>query len=144
MAEVSTCSSRAAPRTPATSSFILARSVLSLANSSWSCRHAARPDNQRTAIFIIDGALSVTFLADFASRLLGGESKRSYFMRGGGWLDLIGSLPTPRVAPIFHVLCCAGRLLREHGFRTLAPWLVRERAQSTLDIVGSSSSSCST
>jgi voltage-gated potassium channel len=120
-------------RNPGYELFILALSVLSLVNLVLVLLPIG--SNQREAIFVIDGALSAIFLADFGYRLLSAESKRGYLRRGGGWLDFIGSLPALRIARIFRVLR-VGRLLREYGLRTLAQWLVRERAQSALYVVG--------
>jgi hypothetical protein len=51
---------------------------------------------------------------------------RGYFLRGGGWLDLIGSLPYPRIFRLFRVLRIS-RLVREYGFGRLMAWLLRER-----------------
>jgi voltage-gated potassium channel len=122
-------------RNPGYELFILALSVLSLVNLVLVLPFTPLGGNQREAIFVIDGALSAIFIGDFLYRLLSAESKSHYFLRGGGWLDLIGSLPTLRVARIFRVLR-VGRLLRAYGIGTLVRWLVRERAQSALYVVG--------
>jgi voltage-gated potassium channel len=122
-------------RNPGYEVFVLALSVVSLVNLVLVLPLSPLDAEQREAIFIIDGCLSLIFLSDFAYRLLTAESKRRYFLRGGGWLDLIGSLPTLRVARIFRILR-VGKLLRESGLGTLARWLVRERAQSALYVVG--------
>ena len=55
-------------------------------------------------IFIVDTALTVIFLSDFIARLVSAPVKSRYFFRGGGWLDLIGSLPTLRIFRVFRVL----------------------------------------
>jgi len=122
-------------RNPGYEVFVLALSVLSLVNLLLVLPFSPIGDNQREAIFVIDGVLSVIFISDFAYRLLTAESKRGYFVRGGGWLDLIGSLPALRIARLFRVFR-VGRLLREFGLGTLARWLLRERAQSALYVVG--------
>jgi voltage-gated potassium channel len=46
-------------------------------------------------VMIIDGALSLIFLADFAYRLLSAEDRRIYFFRQFGWADLLASVPLP-------------------------------------------------
>lgn len=122
-------------RNPGYELFVLALSVLSLVNLLLVLPFSPLNGDQRQAIFIIDSALSVIFLSDFAYRLLGAESKWGYFGRGLGWLDLVGSLPALRVARIFRVLR-VGRLLREYGVSTLVRWIVRQRAQSALYVVG--------
>jgi hypothetical protein len=44
------------------------------------------------------------FLVDFTIRLVSAPLKSRYFFGGGGWLDLIGSLPTLRIFRLFRVL----------------------------------------
>jgi voltage-gated potassium channel len=92
-------------------------------------------EQQKDAIRILDGTMTVIFLSDFAYRLFSAESKRGYFIRDRGWLDLIGSLPLLRAFRIFRILRVS-RLVRELGFGALARWLIRERAQSALSVVG--------
>jgi voltage-gated potassium channel len=134
VAETSVAGGRETLRNPGYEVFILALSVLSLVNLVLVLPFSPLGEQQQQAIFMIDGCLIVVFLSDFAYRLFTAESKRRYFFRNGGWLDLIGSLPTLRVARIFRVMR-VGRLLREYGLGTLARWLVRERAQSALYVV---------
>jgi voltage-gated potassium channel len=114
--------------------FILALSVLSLANIVLLLPFWGIGQQQTEVLLIVDLLLTVVFLSDFAYMLFTAESKREYFLHRGGWLDLLGSLPFGRVFRIFRVLR-VGRLLREYGFRALGEWLVRERAQSALYVV---------
>jgi voltage-gated potassium channel len=114
--------------------FILLLSLLSLANIVlaallWS-------SDARDVVLVVDGALCIVFLADFAYRLFSAESKREYFVRGGGWLDLIGSLPAPglRIARIFRVMR-ALRAIRGYGVRPLARVFMRQRAQGAMYVV---------
>jgi voltage-gated potassium channel len=90
----------------------------------------------RDVVLVVDGALCIVFLADFAYRLFSAESKREYFVRGGGWLDLIGSLPAPglRIARIFRVMR-ALRAIRGYGVRPLARDFMRQRAQGAMYVV---------
>ncbi len=114
--------------------FVLALSVLSIVNLLLLLPFSPLEQQQQDVVFIIDAVLTIVFLGDFTYRLLKAESKRGYFLREGGWLDLIGSLPLLRVFRIFRVLR-VGRLLREFGVGAIVQWLVRERAQSALYVV---------
>jgi voltage-gated potassium channel len=123
-------------RNPGYEIFILALSVLSLVNLALIVVPIfGLSQQQEDAIRILDGTMTVIFLSDFAYRLFTAESKRGYFIRDRGWLDLIGSLPLLRAFRIFRVLR-VGRLVRELGFGALGRWLIRERAQSALYVVG--------
>ena len=56
-----------------------------------------------------EDALCVVFLLDFFRSLHLAQSKWGYFLRGGGWLDLLGSIPISafaifRFARLFRVL----------------------------------------
>ena len=65
----------------------------------------------RTTLLFIDTIICIIFLGDFLSNLHRSESKRQYFLKGGGWLDLMGSIPA---IPIFRLarLARLGRILR--------------------------------
>jgi voltage-gated potassium channel len=75
-------------------------------------------DEVKVLILIVDGALTVIFLIDFSIRLFAAPVKSRYFFKGGGWLDLIGSLPTLRIFRLFRVLRVS-RLLRRYGLRNV-------------------------
>lgn len=103
--------------------FILALSLLSLANVA--LYFLSLSEDSMNIVAVVDFALCAFFLADFAHRLLAASSKRGYVLRGGGRLDLIGSISLPgfRVARLFRVarvphairLYGVGRLVE--GFR---------------------------
>jgi len=114
--------------------FILALSIISIVNLVLVLPFFPLSSESQDVILIVDVALTIIFLSDFAYRLLTAESKRDYMIRGGGWLDLIGSLPALRFARIFRVLRVS-KLLREYGLGTVARWFLRERAQSALYVV---------
>jgi hypothetical protein len=82
-------------------------------------------------ILIVDVALTAIFLSDFTVRFASAPAKSRYFFRGGGWLDLIGSLPTLRIFRLFRVLRVS-RLLRRYGLRNVIRELVRDPAQGGL------------
>jgi|SoiMethySBSTD1v2_1073268.scaffolds.fasta_scaffold05504_12 voltage-gated potassium channel Kch len=88
-------------------------------------------DQLKQLILIVDVGLTVIFLIDFTLRFVSAPVKSRYFFRGGGWLDLIGSLPTLRIFRLFRVLR-VGRLLRQYGLRNVIRELVGNPAQGGL------------
>ncbi len=80
-----------------------------------------------------ENLLCFVFLFDFFRSLFRTQKKWRYFFKGGGWLDLLGSLPFSRLA-IFRVarllrILRVIRTLRARDFRKI---LTRRLAQSTL------------
>jgi len=114
--------------------FVLALAVLSLVNIVLLV--LPLDDDSQRVIFIVDGTLCLVFLADFLYRLRAARSKREYMWRGGGWLDLIGSLPIPgfRIARTLRVVRAVGQI-REHGGRKAWRDFARERAQGAMYVV---------
>lgn len=84
-------------------------------------------------ITIMDGFLSIIFLADFTYRILTAENKTGYFFKQFGWADLLASLPFPnaKILRIFRILR-AGRLLRRYGVGGMLKEFSRNRSQSAL------------
>ena len=82
-------------------------------------------------VLIVDVALTAIFLIDFTVRFVSAPVKSRYFFRGGGWLDLIGSLPLLRIFRLFRVLRVS-RLLRRYGLRNVVRDLVSQPAQGGL------------
>ena len=81
----------------------------------------------------LENLLCVVFLFDFFRSLFRAPKKWSYFLRGGGWLDLLGSLPFSRlavfrVARLFRVVRVV-RTLKGNDFRRM---LTQRLAQSAL------------
>jgi voltage-gated potassium channel len=114
--------------------FILALSLLSLFN--WVSYFLIDDFEIEKVVLMVDGLLSLIFLADFAFRLLTAKSRRNYFFRQYGWLDLLSSLPFPQ-AKIFRLgrVIRITRLLSEFGLRnTLSEFLVK-RAGSAVYLV---------
>ena len=95
--------------------FVLALSVFSLVNIVW--LFAPLPDQILRVVLAIDAVCTVIFLTDFFLRLRWAPTKRVYFFRQRGWLDLLGSFPFPllRLARIFRVLLVYRRLRRDGG-----------------------------
>jgi voltage-gated potassium channel len=80
-----------------------------------------------------ENLLCIVFLFDFFRSLFRAQKKWGYFVRGGGWLDLLGSLPFSkfavfRIARLFRVVRVM-RTLRGNDFRKM---LTRRLAQNTL------------
>ena len=81
----------------------------------------------------VENALCVVFLADFLRSLFRAQSKWGYFLKGGGWLDLLGSLPFGklalfRFARLFRIVRVM-RTLKGNDFRKM---LTDQLAQNTL------------
>jgi voltage-gated potassium channel len=80
-----------------------------------------------------ENALCVVFFADFLRSLFRAPNKWAYFLKGGGWLDLLGSLPFNkfavfRFARLFRIVRVM-RTLKGNDFRKM---LTERLAQSTL------------
>ena len=87
----------------------------------------------KTVFIYVEYALCVVFLFDFFRSLRLTTNKWGYFLRGGGWLDLLGSIPFPafaifRVARLFRIV----RQLRKMTGGEFRRMLTRQLAQSTL------------
>ena len=52
------------------------------------------PEATSKLLRVYDNAICVVFLFDFCLRLSRATSARQYFFREGGWLDLLGSIPS--------------------------------------------------
>ncbi len=81
----------------------------------------------------VENALCVVFFGDFLRSLFRAPQKWSYFFKGGGWLDLLGSIPFSkfavfRVARLFRIVRVM-RTLKGNDFRKM---LTERLAQSTL------------
>ena len=87
----------------------------------------------KNVLLILEDSLCAVFLFDFFRSLRLASNKWGYFLKGGGWLDLLGSLPFSafaifRVARLFRII----RLLRKMTGGELRRMLTRQIAQSTL------------
>jgi voltage-gated potassium channel len=111
--------------------FVLLLTFLSLANIVLMALTFG--DETFKIVLITDSVISVVFIADFLIQLRRAPSKRHYFFRGLGWLDLLGSLPAPgvRIARLARVIR-AIRVIRRFGFRRLGRSALADRAGSSL------------
>jgi voltage-gated potassium channel len=112
--------------------FILALSTLSILNLVLLILPIK--SDLKQIVLIVDAGLTIVFVSDFLLRLFSAESKSGYFLRGGGWLDLLGSLPALRIFRIFRVVRVS-RLLRQEGGRRVLRQVWSERAQGGLMLV---------
>jgi voltage-gated potassium channel len=89
--------------------------------------------SDQNVLIILEDSLCAVFLFDFFRSLRLAPNKWGYFLKGGGWLDLLGSIPLSafaifRVARLFRIV----RLLRKMTGGELRRILTRRLAQSTL------------
>jgi voltage-gated potassium channel len=82
---------------------------------------------------IMDGFMTIIFLADFLYRLFTTASKSRYLFRQYGWADLLSSLPLPqfKLLRLFRIFR-AGRQMRRFGMRHMLREFIEDRAQSAL------------
>lgn len=91
------------------------------------------PSSTQDVLNSLENLLCIVFLFDFFRSLFRAPKKWNYFVRGGGWLDLLGSLPFSkfavfRVARLFRIVRMM-RTLTGNDFRKM---LRGRLAQSTL------------
>jgi voltage-gated potassium channel len=87
----------------------------------------------KAVLTYLEDGLCVIFLLDFFRSLHLAQNKWGYFLRGGGWLDLLGSIPFSafaifRVARLFRIV----RLLRKMTGGELTRMFTGRLAQNTL------------
>jgi voltage-gated potassium channel len=91
------------------------------------------PSQDLAVLNYLEYALCVIFLLDFFRSLRLAQDKWGYFLKGGGWLDLLGSIPISafaifRVARLFRIV----RLLRRMTGGELRRMFTGRLAQNTL------------
>lgn len=111
--------------------FILVLAILSLLNMLLIL--ILREPDVVQVIFYVDLLLSVIFIGDFLFRLYSAESRREYFVKQYGFLDLIGSLPVAGLR-IFRTVRIVRtiRLLRPIGLRKIVRQAIEHRADTAL------------
>jgi len=84
-------------------------------------------------ILILNGGMSLIFLADFFYRLLSARSKPRYFLRQMGWADLLASVPVlgANILCIFRILRVS-RLRKKFGTRRMIKDFLANRSGSVL------------
>jgi voltage-gated potassium channel len=91
------------------------------------------PSQDLAVLNYLEYTLCVIFLLDFFRSLRRASNKWGYFLKGGGWLDLLGSIPISafaifRVARLFRIV----RLLRRMTGGELRRMFTGRLAQNTL------------
>src|SRR5512139_1132964 len=105
--------------------FIGALSILSIINLL--LYYLVSDTTVEQVIRIMDGFLSVIFVADFFYRLFTAQSKSEYFLRHMGWADLLASLPGQfKILRLFRIVR-AGRLLKAYGGKRMFKQFVSNR-----------------
>ena len=89
--------------------------------------------SDKDVLLILEDSLCAVFLFDFFRSLRLAPNKWGYFLKGGGWLDLLGSIPLSafaifRIARLFRIV----RLLRKMTGGELRRMLKGRLAQNTL------------
>jgi len=90
-----------------------------------------------TLLRVYNNVICIIFLIDFALTLSRARSKRTYFFKGRGWLDLLGSLPAVRGAEAVGLFRLArlrrfgriSRVLRSQNKQQILGDVLRNRAQ---------------
>ncbi len=85
------------------------------------------------AIKLINLMLSLIFLGDFLFRLHNSKSKSFYFFKGGGWIDLLSSMPIAlaRLLRMLRVVKVI-KTVKTYGFDNMVKEFSDDRANSTL------------
>ena len=78
----------------------------------------------------MDGLLTPVFLGDFLYRLLTAHSRRAYFLRQSGWIDMLAVIPVVRVLRLVRVVEVA-RWMRRRGAQDVFRELDANRAGTT-------------
>ena len=95
---------------------------------------------EREALRLYDNIACLVFLGDFFYNLTGSHPKRAYFIKGKGWLDLLGSIPSfgffqfTVLLRLFRLsrLARIARLLKGQAKKELIADIVRNRGQYAL------------
>ena len=89
----------------------------------------------KDVVELMNGFISLIFMADFLYRLLTAESKRGYFFKQFGWADLLASLPFPhiKIFRLFRIIRVI-RLMRDTGRDKLVKELKDNRSSVALYI----------
>jgi voltage-gated potassium channel len=120
--------------------FILVLTILSLVIMVWMMLPVA--PQTFTLLNVYDNIICIIFLIDFALNLTAAPKKSDYFIKGRGWLDLLGSIPSfgvfkyTALLRLFRLsrLARIARLMRGENKKTLVKDVVGHRSQYALFI----------
>lgn len=122
-------------RAPGYELFIIVVTVLSLINWIFLILPIQYGIDIRGLLIFMEPILTVILLVDFSIRLRHARPRRWHYMNhGGGWFDLLGSLPMGRLLRLFR-LWRVSEAFREYGAANVVGWFVANRARGTLFLV---------
>jgi len=115
--------------------FIIVVTVLSIINWVFLLIPANLGSDTRSLLIFMEPIFIVILLLDFALRLRLAKGARWHYMNhGGGWFDLLGSLPYGRILRLFRLVRVL-QAFHHYGWKDTVKWFVANRAQGTLFLV---------
>jgi len=115
--------------------FIIVVTVLSIINWVFLLIPANLGSDTRSLLIFMEPIFIVILLLDFALRLRLAKGARWHYMHhGGGWFDLLGSLPYGRILRLFRLVRVL-QAFHHYGWKDTVKWFVVNRAQGTLFLV---------
>jgi len=115
--------------------FIIVVTVLSIINWVFLLIPANLGSDTRSLLIFMEPIFIVILLLDFALRLrLAKGARWQYMNHGGGWFDLLGSLPYGRILRLFRLVRVL-QAFHHYGWKDTVKWFVVNRAQGTLFLV---------
>lgn len=132
MSQVPTLAGREDMKSTTYEFFILAISVMSIANMALAAVLPLRSQSW-WLVAMVDAALTIIFLSDFGYRLLTAPAKGDY-LRHGGIFDLLGCIPGLRIFRLFRIVR-AVRVVRRLGGPRVFGELREGMASGTLYLV---------
>ena len=115
--------------------FIIVVTVLSIINWVFLLIPANLGSDTRSLLIFMEPIFLVILLLDFSLRLRLAKGARWHYMNhGGGWFDLLGSLPYGRILRLFRLVRVL-QAFHHYGWKDTVKWFVVNRAQGTLFLV---------
>lgn len=122
-------------RAPGYELFIIVATVMSLINWVFLILPIDYGLDIRGLLLFMEPILTAILLMDFTIRLHRSRPRRWHYMNhGGGWFDLLGSLPYGRLLRLFR-LWRVSQAFKQYGTRNVLRWFVLNRAKGTLFLV---------
>jgi hypothetical protein len=91
-----------------------------------------RSDAVAQVVTTIDVVVALAFIGDFGARMWKARSRRAYFVRGYGWLDLISAIPFIRWIRFVRFYAVVRRIRASGGVMASAEQLISNRARTIL------------
>jgi voltage-gated potassium channel len=122
-------------RAPGYELFIIVVTVVSLVNWIFLILPINYGIDIHGLLLFMEPILTVILLIDFGIRLHRSRPHRwRYMNHGGGWFDLLGSLPYGRLLRLFR-LWRVSQAFQQYGTKNVIRWFVLNRAKGTLFLV---------